>query len=226
MKNRFLKGLKVLLVEDEEKLALFLKNAIGDSFYRFYVANNGKDGLEQFLALKPDVVITDITMPELSGLAMAKEIRKTNPKIPIIILSAYGETDKFLDAIDVGVSKYFIKPYDPDELLEYINTIGNKLEEKIVDLDNNFSFNKSSNALYKNAKYVALTKKELEFIHLLLKESQNAGFGASDGVIKEKLWTQEVSQERLRAFISRLRAKTSKELIVNVKGYGYRLPIA
>ena len=225
MKNRFLKSLKVLLVEDEEKLASFLKNAIGENFYKFYVANDGEEGLEKFLALKPDIVITDITMPKLSGLEMAKEIRKTNQNIPIIVLSAYSETEKFLDAIDVGVSKYFIKPYDPDELLEYVNAMQNRLEEKIVNLDDNFSFNKSAKSLYKNGKYVALTKKELEFVQLLLEEGQNGGFGASEALIKEKLWSaQETSQERLRTFVKRLREKTSKELILNVKAYGYRLP--
>jgi len=223
MKNKFLKSLKVLLVEDEEKLANFLKNAIGDNFYRFYIANNGKDGLEKFYSLKPDIIITDITMPELNGLEMAKEIRKINQNIPIIILSAYIETDKFLNAIDIGVTKYFIKPYDPDELLEYINAIENKIEDKIVYLENNLSFNKSTNTFYRNNKYLALTKKELEFIKLLLQERQHGRFIVSDEIIKANLWQEEVSDGRIRTFIKRFRAKTSKNLIVNVKGHGYQL---
>ena len=120
MSNKILKGLKVLLVEDEDKLASLLKNAIGDSFYSFTIAKDGQEGLEKFLSITPDIIITDIMMPNLTGLEMAKEIRKVDENIPIIILSAFSESDKFLDAIDIGVVKYFIKPFDPDELLDYI----------------------------------------------------------------------------------------------------------
>ena len=100
MRNKILKGLKILLVEDEEKLARLLKNAIGDNFHSFTLADNGKDGLEIFLKISPDIVITDISMPIMSGLKMAKEIKRNYPEIPIIILSAFSETDKFLDAIE------------------------------------------------------------------------------------------------------------------------------
>lgn len=223
MKNKFLKELKVLLVEDEGGMANLLKSAIGDSFSKFYIANNGKEGLEKFYALTPDIIITDIMMPYLSGLEMAKEIRLSDKNIPIIILSAYSETDKFLKAIDVGVVKYFIKPYDPDEILDYINFILDKLPQKIIAFEDNLSFNKTTNTLYKNARYLALTKKENQFIQLLIQESQNGKFIVSDKQIKEKLWQEEVSDERMRTFIKRLRAKTSKNFIVNVKGQGYQL---
>ncbi|SMP87733.1 DNA-binding response regulator, OmpR family, contains REC and winged-helix (wHTH) domain [Epsilonproteobacteria bacterium SCGC AD-308-P11] len=226
MRNKFLKELKVLLVEDEERLANLFKSAIGDNFYKFYIANNGKDGLEKFYTLKPDLIITDITMPHLNGLDMAKEIRLRDKTIPIIILSAYSETDKFLDAIDIGVVKYFIKPYDPDELLDYISSIEDKFSDRTVVLEDEFSFNKSTNTLYKNGRYIALSKKENEFIQLLLQENLNGRLTVGDEMIKEKLWQEEeVSDERIRTFIKRLRAKTSKNLIVNVKGHGYQLPM-
>ncbi|WP_345993098.1 response regulator transcription factor [Sulfurimonas sp. HSL-1716] len=226
MRKKFLKELKVLLVEDEEKLANSFKDAIGDSFYRFYIANNGQEGLEKYYALKPDIIITDIMMPGMTGLEMSKEIRKTNKDIPIIILSAYSETDKFLNAIDIGVVKYFIKPYDPDELLEYINSIGNKIENKLIKLSDGFSFNKGTGVLYKNNRYIALSKKEIEFIQLLVERGQNGKMTVDSDSIKEKLWPdEEASEERLRTFIKRLRSKTSSELIVNVKGHGYQLRI-
>ena len=103
MRSKFLKELKVLLVEDEERLASLLKNAIGDSFYSFSVANDGEEGLQKFKELSPDIVITDIMMPKMTGLEMAKEIKKIDASMPIIILSAFSESDKFLDAIDIGV---------------------------------------------------------------------------------------------------------------------------
>ena len=103
MRSKFLKSLKVLLVEDEKKLSSLLKNAIGDSFYSFSVANNGVEGLKIFEKISPDIVITDIMMPNMTGLEMAKEIKNIDKSVPIIILSAFSEADKFLGAIDVGV---------------------------------------------------------------------------------------------------------------------------
>ncbi len=221
MRNKILKKLKVLLVEDEEKLASLLKNAIGDSFYSFSVANDGEEGLKKFLQIKPDIVITDIMMPKMTGLEMAEAIRKIDSKVPIIILSAYSEPDKFLNAIDIGVVKYFIKPFDPDELLDYIGSIEDKFESKLVLLKDDFSFNLNTNALYKSNRYVALSKKESKFIELLL---HSDAYLLDDKTIKSALWeNEEVSDERLRTFIRRLRVKTSKELVLNIKGLGYQI---
>ena len=223
MRNKKLKKLKILLVEDEEKLAILLKDAIGDNFHSFSIANDGEEGLEAFLNISPDIVITDITMPKLSGLEMAQKIKTLNTNVPIIILSAFSDTDKFLNAIDVGVVKYFIKPFDPDELLEYISLISENLESKLIELEDEFSFNLTTKSLYKNARFVSLTKKENVFMQLLLKNIDGIK-NVSDETIKNELWkNEEVSDERLRTFIRRLRAKTSKKLILNFKGEGYQI---
>ena len=222
MRNKVLKELKVLLVEDEENLAMLLKNAIGDSFYSFSISKDGKEGFTKFLQLSPDIVITDIMMPNSTGLEMAKKIRERDSNIPIIILSAYSETDKFLDAIDVGVIKYFIKPFDPDELLEYIDSIAPQLGSKLIKLCDNFTFNKTTNSLYKNNRFVSLSKNESKFLTLLVEHENKV---VDDSTCKMLLWNEEVSDERLRTFIKRLRTKTSKLLIKNLKGLGYQLSI-
>ncbi|MCK4974062.1 MAG: response regulator transcription factor [Sulfurimonas sp.] len=222
MKNKILKELKVLLVEDEENIARLLKEAIGDSFHSFIVACDGVEGRELFIKIKPDIVITDINMPRLSGLDMAKELKQINSDIPVIILSAFSEKEKLFGAIDVGVTKYFLKPFDPDELLDYINTLAPKLGNKHMELSEGFVFNKTTNALYKKDRFVALSKNEIKFFSLLL---ENMDSIIDDQTIKEVLWGGEVSDERLRTFIRRIRAKTSKKLIVNVKGVGYKLEV-
>jgi len=224
MRSKFLKSLKVLLVEDEEKLSSLLKNAIGDSFHSFGIADDGLDGLEMFKELSPDIVITDIMMPKMTGLEMAKEIKKLDATMPIVILSAFSEADKFLGAIDVGVVKYFIKPFDPDELLEYIDSLEDIVGSKEIKLTDGFSFNKIKNSLYKDDRFVKLSKKENQFFELLLQNDEDDKKIVPDETIKKTLYKDEdVSDERLRTFIRRLRAKTSKELIQNVKGEGYMI---
>lgn len=224
MKDDSLKDLKILFVEDEKNLADLLKQSIGDNFYSFSIAHNGKDGIDKFRKILPDIVISDIMIPELNGLEMAKEIKKIEPSTPIIILSAFSETDKLLNAIDVGVVKYFIKPFDPDELLDYISTLSKKINSKPILLHDGFIFNKTKRSLYKDDKYIPLSKREVTFMLLLVKNL----LGVTDlQTIKTELWKdEEDSSVRLRSFIKRFRIKTSKELLLNVKGKGYQLVLA
>ncbi len=225
MRNKFLKSLKILLVEDEEKLSLLLKNAIGGSFKSFIIANDGIEGLEMYKKISPDIVITDIMMPNKTGLEMAKEIKENDPNSNIIILSAHSEVDKLLTAIDVGVIKYFIKPFDPDELLEYIISLEGSIARPLVTLKDNFVFNKSSRSLYKDSKYVKLSKNEVLFLELLIKNYEDEKLIVSYEDIKSSLWDATASDERLRTFIRRFRDKTSKNLLVNLKGQGYKIAV-
>lgn len=220
MKNRVLKELKILLVEDEENLARLLKEAIGDNFHSFSIAKDGVEGIELFTKIKPDIVITDIMMPRLSGLEMAKLLKQLNSEIPIIVLSAFSEKEKLFSAIDIGITKYFLKPFDTEELLDYIESITPKLGNKLLKLSEGYIFNKTTNSLYKSDRYVALSKNEIKFLSLLM---DNKNRVIDDISIKEHLWSADVSDERVRTFIRRLRAKTSKKLIKNVKGIGYQL---
>lgn len=222
MKSRFLKSLKILLVEDEAKLAELLKKAIADNFHTFTLASDGEEGLKKYVELVPDIVITDIMMPKMTGLDMSKEIKNINPNTPIIILSAYSETDKLLNAIDVGVVKYFIKPFEPDEVLEYISSLRGIFEEQILELCDGFTYSYSKNSLYKNSRYIFLSKNEKVFLKLMLEDKRDNMFSiVSSRLIKNRIWGEDVSDERLRTFIKRFRDKTSKNLLKNVKRQGY-----
>lgn len=222
MKHRAIKDLKVLLVEDEENITRLLKDAIGENFHSFIIAKDGLEGIALFKKRRPDIVITDIEMPNLSGLEMAKELKQLDPNITIIMISAFGEKEKFLTAIDVGISKYFMKPFEPDDILEYIEQIVPKISNKLIGLGDEFTFNKSSNSLYKNDKFIALSKKEILFLLLMLKQK---GGVVDAAAIKKILWNEEVSDERVRTFIRRFREKTSKDLVLNIAGVGYKLAI-
>lgn len=222
MKNKLLENLKILLVEDEANIASSLKNAIGDEFRSFIIAKDGVEGKDLFIKIKPDVVISDITMPRMDGLEMAKELKKINPDTPIIILSAYSDKDKLFSAIDIGVTKYFLKPYDPDELIDYIIEIAPSLNAQTIELVDGFTFNKTTSSLYKDSKFVSLSKNEMKFMLILL---ENMDRLVDDKDIKMTVWDEEVTDERLRTFIRRLRTKTSKTLVENIKGVGYRLVV-
>ena len=105
-----LKTLKILIVEDEKRLAQLLKDAIYDSFFSIVIAKDGNEGLKKFKTFKPDIIITDIMMPFCDGLEMTQKIKELDENIPIIVLSAHSDKEKLLKAIDLGINKYFIKP--------------------------------------------------------------------------------------------------------------------
>ncbi len=213
-----LKRLKVLLVEDDEALSRLLKQTLGEHFALFEVCSDALCALDVLKKRRFDIIISDIMMPHLSGLEFATRLREDGEQAHIILISAYSEQEKLLDAIEAGVNKYFIKPFDPEELLAYIVKIEPKLKDVRLELVDDFVYNASTKALYKKDRFISLSKNEINFFDLL-----SCNEVVSDGEIKMAIWGESASDERLRAFIKRLRAKSSKDLILNIKGVGYEL---
>jgi len=218
-----LSSLTVLFVEDEKELRNALEGAIGDEFSKFIVARDGDDGLKKFKKYKPDIVITDILMPIRDGLEMAKDIKQLSRETPIIVLSAFSEKERLLKAIDVGIDKYLIKPIDPDELMLTVNYVADELLslDKVVELGSGYQFDKNRKVLVKNGETISLTKKELLFISILVR---NLGVFVLHEEIKKHVWTNKnVTDAAIRTFIKRVREKTGKEFIKNVPGLGYKI---
>lgn len=218
--EKLLKDLRILCVEDEQNISKLLKDALGEYFFSFTIANDGLDGIEKFKKVNPDIVITDIMMPNMDGLDMTIKIKELNAETPIIVLSAFSDKEKLLKAIDVGITKYFIKPFDPEEVLDYLTFLAQKInKQRLVCLNKNFSFDTNTKNLFENEKLVNITKREKQFISLLLDHKKDI---VSSEAIKKALWEDDViTEERLRTFIKRLRQKTTKELIKNIAGQGY-----
>ncbi len=122
-------NLSILFVEDDddvrENMARYLRRRIE----RVHTAHNGISGLQSFNENHPDIVISDIRMGEMDGLSMCRKIRETDPSLPVIIISAHNESDILLSSIDIGVTKFIVKPVDTDELMAAISTIAEKIAQ-------------------------------------------------------------------------------------------------
>ncbi|EAI4321672.1 response regulator transcription factor [Campylobacter fetus] len=218
-----LKSLTVLFVEDEDKIRTSMGSAMEGIFAKVILAGNGDEGLKKFKKFNPDVIVTDISMPIMDGLDMSKEIRDISKDTPIVILSAFSEKEKLLKAIEIGIDKYIIKPIDMEELFEAISVLAqDKISTtNIVEIGGGYSFNKTKRVLVKNQEEIALTKKELAFISILVKR---LGTLVLHKEIKNSVWVGEkVSDAAIRTFIKRIRDKVGANLIKNIPGLGYKI---
>ncbi|EAJ2583028.1 response regulator transcription factor [Campylobacter jejuni] len=186
---------------------------------------NGDEGLKKFKKFKPDLVITDIAMPIMDGLDMAREIKEISDDVPIVVLSAYSEKERLLRSIDIGIDKYLIKPVDIEELFKVLDyLIGEKIEANmLVKISEEYQFNKTKRTLIYSGGEIVLTKKELAFISLLLKQP---GALVLHEDIKKNVWIGEhVSDTAVRTFIKRVRDKVGEDFIKNVPSLGYKINI-
>lgn len=110
--------LSVLFVEDESIIRIEFIESLKSYINTVYGAKDGAEGLELYKKHLPDVVITDIKMPNLNGLDMAREIKKIDPVIPIIVVTAYSDSDLLVNAIEIGINHYIIKPINIDKILD------------------------------------------------------------------------------------------------------------
>ncbi|EOJ0492592.1 butyrate response regulator transcription factor BumR [Campylobacter jejuni] len=219
------KELIILVVEDEVKARESMINILSERFSKVIGAQNGDEGLKKFKKFKPDLVITDIAMPIMDGLDMAREIKEISDDVPIVILSAYSEKERLLRSIDIGIDKYLIKPIDIEELFKVLDyLVGEKIEANmLVKISEEYQLNKTKRTLIHNGKEIVLTKKELAFISLLLKQP---GVLVLHEDIKKNVWIGEhVSDTAVRTFIKRVRDKVGEDFIKNVPSLGYKINI-
>ena len=217
------KDTKILCIEDEdlirENQVYYLKRL----FTTVYEACNSKDALEIISNKKPDIVITDIELDDINGLDMIREIRKRDKKTKFIVLSAYSKKEYLLDAIDLGLIKYLIKPIDHETfypiLIQCAQEVYNEKSELIIiskdcklDLVN-------SQLIYNNKEKVILTKYEIDFLELIYKNSPNV---VSYNQIENDVWKDNIMTESsLRTLVKGLRKKLPLNTIKNLSKIGY-----
>jgi YesN/AraC family two-component response regulator len=130
MNNNFSKNITLLYVEDENSIREFLATRLKKVVKEVFVAANGEEGLELFKKHKPDLVITDITMPKMDGIEMSKKIRDIDPDVPITMLTAHDNSNFLLKAIELNISNYITKPIEKNKLFETIEN-----EAKVITIN-------------------------------------------------------------------------------------------
>lgn len=210
--------MKILLLEDNHRL----NNSIVKRLeLKGYQIDSFEDGLEAFNNCYNgyDCFILDINVPSLDGLNILQEIRNTDKKAPVLIISSNIELDTIKEAYKFGCDDYLKKPFYIDELEVKIEKLCN-LDTSIITIDKNFTYNKISRELIKDNCVVKLTKKETLLLHLGI---SNKNKTISFEQIGNYVWEGEpVSNDSIRTLMMRLRKKIPKEWIETIIDFGYK----
>lgn len=126
-------NVSVLLAEDEAHARVFTESLLKQMVRTVYTVSSGQEGIEVFKKNPVDIVVTDIQMPRISGLDMLRQLKALKPDLLSLITTAYGEPPYFLQAIELGVDRFLLKPFTGDNLYENISFLANVVlqEEKL-----------------------------------------------------------------------------------------------
>ncbi len=226
MKNyNVLKSLSILYAEDDLIIQESISRILKMFFKEVFVANDGNETLEIYQNNKIDVIMLDYVMPNLDGYQTTKIIREINKKIPIILVSAYTDKEKLLNAIELNLIKYLEKPISHEDLINMFNSVIISLEENnliLSKLDKNSYYSFITKSITKNNQEIILTKNEVVFLELLLEKANQL---VSKEIIENIVFKESVDENTLRNMVYRLRKKLDSEIIVTIKDLGYLIKI-
>lgn len=205
---------KVLIVDDEPQITRVLRHSLTAHRYDVRTAADGLSAIDTFRDWHPDLIITDLQMPEMDGIELCREIRKTS-KLPIIVLSVKGEERTKVAALDAGADDYVLKPFGIDELLARIRAALRRSPETPAESearfeDGDFLIDPSKREVTVNGESIHLTPKEFDLLVFLF---QNRSKVVTHRAILTAIWGGNFTEqtEYLRVFIGQLRKKVEKD---------------
>ena len=202
---------RILVVDDEPQLTRVLRTGLKSRGYDVRAAADGLSGFETFMDWKPDLVITDLAMPEMDGLDLCRRVRAVSP-VPIIVLSAKGEEKTKVEALDIGADDYVTKPFGIDELLARVRVSLRRAAalapgaEATVLSAGEFHIDLETRQVMVAGREVHLTPKEFDLLVYFVK---HAGKVLTHRTLLGAIWGGNYLEqnEYLRVFVGNLRKK-------------------
>lgn len=224
--------MKILLVEDEIKVASFIKKGLEEQLHEVTVAYDGYTGKQMALSNPYELFILDINLPQINGIQLCKDLRAANIQAPILLLTALGTTENKVTGLDAGADDYLVKPFEFPELLARLRALSRRTtlqnspgtKYKIADLE----MDTDTKTVIRSGKKIDLTAKEFSLLEYLLK---NKGRVISRVDIAEKVWeiSFDTGTNVIDVYINFLRKKIDKDfspkLIHTLVGMGYVLKV-
>lgn len=222
---------KILIVEDEKKIATTLKKGLTESGYLVDLAFDGLIGKRLFFSNSYDIVILDINLPGLNGYELCKWIRKHNQQIPVLMLTAMSTTDDKVEGFDSGTDDYIIKPFEFKELLVRIRALLKRTIQQAMPTGNilcaaDLEMNLETKEVKRNGRVIPLTAKEFQLLEYFMR-NRNRVLSRAD--IAVKVWDIDFDTKTnvIDVYVNYLRNKIDKQfpvkLIHTQVGMGYVL---
>ncbi|CZE48113.1 response regulator transcription factor [Campylobacter geochelonis] len=216
-----LEELDVLYAEDEEDVACHVIDVLELCFKNVYHAKDGLELLELYEKHKPDILLLDVNMPRLSGLEALKRIRASDLTTPAVMLTAKNEQETLLLAVEQFITKYIIKPFDKDTLMQALKICDTQIQKsKSVKISSNLTFYPQKSCIVNQDESINLSKKELLMLEILVKNGSNI---SSYQEIINYVYDGDGSDNAVKILIKDLRKKLGSQTIKNISGIGYRL---
>ena len=221
-----LKESTILYIEDEPEIQANITEYLRGFFAMVYTAANGTKALEYYARYHPDVILLDINLPDIDGLSVAREIRKHDQDIKIVMLTAHTEQEKLLQATELKLTKYLIKPVRPREFKMTMQLLAKELyhnPSRFITLTQGCLWDTRYERLQIGEETIELSEKS----HLLLKlfiekKSQVVTYEDIMVALWEDAFEQEISIGSVKNQVSLLRKKLPEDCIHSVYGIGYR----
>jgi DNA-binding response OmpR family regulator len=220
--------MRILIIEDEDKIASFLKTSLEAECFAVDLANNGEKGVYYAKSNEYDLIILDNMLPKKNGIEVCTELRSIGKTVPIIILSVKNQTIEKIDLLNAGADDYLTKPFALEELLARIRALLRRkshITEDILTVGD-VTLDSKKCVVYKNKKPITLTRKEFMLLQYLM---QNVDTVLSRGMILEHVWdmSTDIFSNTIESHILSLRKKlsdkTKNKLIHTVPGRGYKI---
>lgn len=225
--------IKVLLVEDEQTLAMIIKDTLEGQGFLIHTAADGEEGLRLFFDLHPDVLVADVMMPRMDGFEMVRRIRQTDRHTPVLFLTARSAVNDVVEGFELGANDYLKKPFGMQELIVRIKALMGRActytpsaeSEQILYEIGRYQLDTRRQLLLHEGTEQELSHREAEILRRLC-QNRNSVVNMRDILLD--LWGDDsfFNQRSLHVFITKIRHKLAKDehiRIINVRGVGYKL---
>lgn len=223
--------MKVLVVEDEQRIADYIKKGLELKSYIVDVSYNGEDGLAMAASENYDVIVLDRMLPQIDGLEICRQLRKQDNNTPILMLTAKTTVDDRVEGLDSGADDYLGKPFAFVELIARIKALARRPQDKITTTklsSHGLTLDTKNYEVVRSGEIINLSKKEYALLEFMLRH-QGQIFNAEQ--LAQQVWSydSDVLANTAQVYIGYLRKKIDKAfpqekpLIKTVRGFGYKL---
>lgn len=221
--------MRILVVEDERRIALAIKEGLEQESYAVDVSFDGLDGYNSALSEPYDAIVLDVMLPEMDGFSVAKKLRERGVQTPILMLTAKNQNGDVVTGLQSGADDYLAKPFSFDVLVARIQALLRRPKQTVTDVLNaqGLSLNTTTHEVTRNGKHIDLSTKEYAILEYLLR---NKGTVLSKQTIMSHVWDfdADILPNTVEVFIAYLRAKVDKPfdeppIIQTVRGFGYKI---